>query len=116
MEREHVRVLPQVRGVEVGGGVLEVYKVSFSCILKSVDCPVEVCPAKAKTPGRLREHFLFRHCKSKVAILQEGPEPLPRCDQCGMHMQAARLFKYWQSEKCHKLTEKWIQGGMWRWR
>ena len=48
---------------------------------------------------------MFRHWKSKVAILQEGPEPLPRCDQCGMHMQAARLFKHRQSYKCHKLTE-----------
>ena len=52
--KAHVRVLPQVRGVDVGGGVLEVYKVSFSRILKSVDCPVEGCPTKAKTPGRLR--------------------------------------------------------------
>ena len=79
--RAHVRVLPQVRGVDVGGGGLEVYKVLFPRIQKSVECPVEGCPAKEKTPGRLREHFMFRHCKSKVAILQEGPEPLPRCDQ-----------------------------------
>ena len=61
LERAHGRVLPQVRGVDVGGGGLEVYKVSFTRILKSVDCLVEGCPAKAKTPGRLREHFMFRH-------------------------------------------------------
>ena len=60
-ERAHGRVFPQVRGVDVGGGGLEVYKVSFTRILKSVDCLVEGCPAKAKTPGRLREHFMFRH-------------------------------------------------------
>ena len=95
-----------MRGVDVGGGGLEVYKVSFPWILKSVDCQVEGCPAKAKTPERLREHFMFRHWKSKVAILQEGPEPLPRCDQCRMRMQAARLFKHRKSEKCHKSTER----------
>ena len=63
MERKHGRVFPQVRGVDVGGGELEVYKVSFPRILKLVDCPVEGCPAKAKNPGRLREHFMFSHRK-----------------------------------------------------
>ena len=94
MERAHGRLLQQARVVDVGGGGLEVYKVSFPWILNLVDSPVEGCPAKAKTPGRLRENFMFRHWKSKVNILQEGPEPLPRCDQCGIHMQAARLFKH----------------------
>ena len=79
---------------------------SFPRILKLVDCPVEGCPAKSKKPGRLREHFMFRHCKSKVVILQEVPEPLPQCDQCGMHMQVDIIFKYQQSDKCHKLTER----------
>ena len=59
MERAHGRLLPQVRGVDVRGGGLEVYKVSFPRILKSVQCPMEGCPAKAKTLGRLREHFIF---------------------------------------------------------
>ena len=53
-ERANGRLLPQVRGLEFGGGGLEVYKVSFTWILKSVGCPVEGCPAKEKTPGRLR--------------------------------------------------------------
>ena len=78
---------------------------SFPRILNLVDYPVEGCPAKAKIPGRLREHFMFRHLKLKVAIFQEGQEPLPWCNQCGVHMQAARLFKHGQSDKCHKSTE-----------
>ena len=106
MERIHGRVLLQVREVDVGGGGLEVYKVSFPRILKSVDCPVEGYLAKANPPGRLREHVMLFHWKLKVAILQEGPETLTCCDLCGMHMQAARLFKYWQLEKCHKSTER----------
>ena len=67
---------------------------------------MEGCLSMAKTTGRIREHFMFRHWKYKVFILQEGPEPIPWCDKCRIHMQAARLFKYWQSDKCHKLTER----------
>ena len=106
MERTHCRVLTQARGVDVGGGCPEVYKVFFPRILKSVDCQVEGLESKAQTPGRLRENFMFRHWDLKVAILQEGPEPLPRCDQCEMNMQTARLFKHRQLEKCHKATER----------
>ena len=110
MEMSHGRVFPQVRVVDVGGGRLkEVYKVSFQRILKLVECPVEGCLAREKKPGRLREIFMFRHCNLKVAILKEGPEPLPLCDQYGIHMQAARLFKRRQLEKCHKLTERRIR-------
>ena len=41
IERVHGILLPQVRSVDVGGGGLELYKVSFPRILKLVDCPVE---------------------------------------------------------------------------
>ena len=41
MKRTHRRVLPHVRGMDVGGGGLDVYKVSLPRILKLVDCPVE---------------------------------------------------------------------------
>ena len=47
-ERKHGRVLPQVRGLDVGRGGLDVYRVWFPLILKLVDCPVEGCLAKAK--------------------------------------------------------------------
>ena len=56
--------------------------------------------------GSLRYHFLYRHWKSKVAVLHEGPEPLPRCDQCGMHMPVTRLFKHRRTDKCNKVTER----------
>ena len=49
---------------------------------------------------------MFWHWKSKVAIFQEGPEPLPQCDQYAMHMQATRLFEHKKSDKCHKSTER----------
>ena len=30
--------------------------------------------------GRLREHFMYRHFRSKVAVVKEEEEPLPHCD------------------------------------
>ena len=70
---------------------------------------MEGCPARGKPPERLREHFMFRNWKLKVAILQEGTEPLPQCEQWGMHMQAGILFKHIQSDKCNKSTERRLQ-------
>ena len=32
-----------------------------------------------------------------------------RCDQCGMHIQADRLFKHRQLDKCHKSMERRIR-------
>ena len=48
MERAHGRVLLQLRGLDVWVVGMEIYRVSFTWILKSVDCPVEGCPDKAK--------------------------------------------------------------------
>ena len=45
---------------------------------------------------------MYRHWKVKVEILQEGPEPLPRCDNSGMHMKAAQLIKHRRAVICHK--------------
>ena len=70
---------------------------------------MEGCPARAKKPGRLRENFMFRHWKLRVAILQEEPEPLLQCDQCGMHVPAARIFKHRQLDTCNKATERRLQ-------
>ena len=106
MERPHVRVMPQVRGVDVGGGGMNTYKVLFPRILKSAECPVEKCTARENPLERLRENFMYRHWKSKVAILKEGTEPFPRCDQCGMNMPADRFLKHKQSGKSHKATER----------
>ena len=86
MERSHRIVLTQIRGVDFGVVGTQTYRVLFPQIFNSVECPVEGCPERANTPVRLREHFVYQHCKSKVDIMQEVPELLPRCDQCGMHM------------------------------
>ena len=54
----------------------------------------------------MKDNFMYQHWKSKMAIMQEGTEPLPPCDRCGMHMPVARIFKHRKSDKCHKATER----------
>ena len=46
-----------------------------------------------------------------MVILQEGPEPLPRCDQRGMNMSEDILLKNIYMERCNKATDMRI-----RWR
>ena len=58
IERSHGIVLPQVRGVDVREGGPEIHRVSLPRILKLMECPVEGCPERAKTPGILMYHFM----------------------------------------------------------
>ena len=59
MERSHGIVLTHNRGVDFGGGGQETYLVSFPRILKSVECQVKGCPARANNPRKLMEHFIY---------------------------------------------------------
>ena len=68
--------------------------VYFPRVLKTVRCLVTGCPAVAHITGRLREHFMYRHFFLPIAVVQEGMEPLPCCDLCGLHMPAGRLIKH----------------------
>ena len=40
--------------------------------------------------------------------MQEVPETIPRCDQCGMHMPASRIFKHRKTNKFNKAKERRI--------
>ena len=64
-----------------------------------------------KNSGRLRENFVYQHCKLKVAIIQEVPEPTPRCNNYVMHMSAAGPIKNKRTAICNKATEMWL---IWR--
>ena len=52
---------------------------------------------------------MYCHWKAKVAIFKEVPKPLLRCDQCGMHMHAARILKHRQTDKCNKAMKRKIR-------
>ena len=46
---------------------------------------------------------------SKVEVLQEGRELLPRCNMCEIHMPEGRLIKHHRTTRCFKNTEMRIR-------
>ena len=110
MARSHCICVPQTRGVdEVGRGPTK-YVVSFPKVLQEVRCLVPGFPAVAHSAGRVCEHFMFRHFRSKVAVVQEGKETLPCCDMCGMHMPAGWLIRHRRTARCDRNTQmRWRQ-------
>ena len=61
----------------LGGVEPTTYVVSFPRVLKTVKFPVTGCPEVAHSAGRLRENFVYWHFLLRVAVVQEGKEPLP---------------------------------------
>ena len=41
--------------------------------------------------------------------MQEGPEPLPRCDQCGMHMPENMILKHRHTDRRNEAIERRIR-------
>ena len=59
----------------------------------------------AHSAGILREHFMYRHLRSKVAIVQEGKYPLTCCEFCGMNMPEGRLIRHRKTAFCNRNTQ-----------
>ena len=59
MDRQHGGSVPHTREVDVGWGEPTTYVVSFPLVMKTVKCPVTVCPEVLLSPGRLRDHFMY---------------------------------------------------------
>ena len=70
-------------------------------IMKLVECPVACCPENAHITDSMREHFIYIHSRSKVAVLQEEGDLLPQCNMCVIHMPAGRLIM-------HQRTDCWF--------
>ena len=79
--------------------------VSLSRVLNMVRCPVMGCLSVEHSAGCMREHVMYRNFFARIAVVQEGMDPLPRCDLCGMHMLARRLLKY----QCTKRYDRNMQ-------
>ena len=47
---------------------------------------------------------MYRHFISKVAVVHEREDPLPRCDLCEMHMPEGRLKRHRKTACCDKNT------------
>ena len=85
--------------------------VSFPRVLKTARCPVPGCPEVVHSAGWMIEHFMYRHFLARIKVVQEGREPLPRCDLCGMHIPAGRLLKHQREKRCNRNTQM-----RWRWK
>ena len=81
------------------------YVVSFPRVFQEVKYPVPGCLLVAHSVGRLQEHFIYRNFWSKVVVVKEGEELLPRCDLCRMHMLTVRLIKHENTARCDKNTQ-----------
>jgi hypothetical protein len=62
------------------------YWVSFTKTLQQKQCPVEGCSGTAPSRDNLRRHFAHRHPEDTLCILEEGLEPLRKCELCRMHV------------------------------
>lgn len=67
------------------------YEVSFPSTTQSVSCPVNSCVGRLKLRNSLGTHFSRRHPHASLRIIEEGPVPLPKCEQCGKHVPWAQL-------------------------
>ena len=51
------------------------------------------------------KHFMYRHFRYNVVVVQEGTEPLTRCDYCRMHITAGLLITHRRTVLCDKNTQ-----------
>ena len=109
MDTTHVIVLLYNMEVDVEGGGTETYMVFFPQVLKLVACLVDGCPSRSNHLGRLIEHFIYRHWKLEMAMIQEGTKSLPKCDHCLMHIPADHIIKHRWTAIFNKATEMWLR-------
>jgi hypothetical protein len=67
-------------------------------------CPVEGCHAKADCGYQMRRHFVSQHPIDSITVLQEGPNPLPRCRACGMFSTTADTHS--ETIECKKWAKR----------
>ena len=88
----------------------QVDDVSFLQATKQCPCPFPVCPGSFHTWNFLRSHFNRQHWGNRIRILEEHPNPLLRCKQCGSQVPAGRLNnRHYASEKCKQGYERRIR-------
>jgi len=79
------------------------YRVSFPKTLRCLICPVEGCGGSARSHEGLRRHFMHRHVRDTLVILQEGSHPLPRCELCDMFVGSYAIGRGHQNtDLCHR--------------
>ena len=64
--------------------------------------------ARSNNPIRFREHFMYRHLKTNIYILNEVPSPLPRFNNCLMHIPEAIMERHKHTDRFNRATEMWM--------
>ena len=88
MKQHHIKHVVY-QGYQGGGtppppGEAQTYRVSFWKTLLQLRCPVSGCLGGASNWSNLQVHFMHRHLKDTIMILEEGDRPYPRCPKCDM--------------------------------
>eukprot|EP00978_Attheya_sp_CCMP212_P011354 scaffold28024_cov58-Attheya_sp.AAC.2 len=74
---QHGQTTPVGREPAPAVGLSAEYLVSSPKMVNSIDCPIEGCPGKATSKANPRAHFMHRHVKDTLIILDEGTFPHP---------------------------------------
>jgi hypothetical protein len=77
--------------VDAPGRPPAVFTISFPKVTPTADYPIEGCPGTATSHVNLRRHFMHRHPRDTLVIREEGSVPLPKCENCGMHVPRSAL-------------------------
>ena len=48
---------------------------------------------------------MYRHFFARIGVMQEGRDPLPLCELCGMHMPAGQLLEHQRTQQCDWKTQ-----------
>ena len=78
--------------------------VTFPGGLNTGRFPVTGCPSVAHSAGRMSKHFMYRKIFLHISVVQEGREPLYRCNPCGIHMTVGRLINHQRTKRCDRNT------------
>ena len=77
--------------VDAPGRQPAVFTISFPKVTPTADYPIEGCPGTATSHVNLRRRFMHLHPRDTLVIRDEGSVPLPKCENCGMHVPRSAL-------------------------
>ena len=71
----------------------QLYQVSFPKTVGLVECPSKGCRGRGTIQDNLRIHFVHRHVRDKIVILEEGNHLHPQLPNCDIFLPWLELDK-----------------------
>ena len=79
----------------------QVYNVRFLRSTNRCTYPFSGCLGSSCTLNGLHSHFSIQHWGDRISITEEDPNPIPKCECCGIQVPSRRLnTRHYTSEKC----------------